>query len=51
MDYDIVWEYDGFNVYLYVKDRVPIILGPFETERDASLALADRLADSTDYTP
>lgn len=50
MDYDTVFEYDGWHVYIYLKYGHSVILEPFETERDASLALHDRLADTAEYT-
>ena len=49
MDYDIVFEYGNWFAYLY-ETHPPIILGPFDTERDASLAICDRLADAAEYT-
>lgn len=50
MDYDIVFEYGGWHVYIYLAHGHSVILGPFDTERDASLAIHDRLADTAEYT-
>jgi hypothetical protein len=49
MDSDIILENGQWFVYLYNGPRM-FIFGPYKTERDANLALNDRLADAADYS-
>lgn len=53
MDTEIILENGQWFVYLFYYSRVrprTFILGPYKTEREANLALNDRLADTAEYS-